>query len=528
MTRRASRWARAVWLLGLLLAACGPSPSPAREASSPAERAALDAAPTGSPLPLELRTPADGAVVPWSFPSLSFRWSEGFQADLFRLRVVGAEGRVLVEVVTTAREQTVAPSAWGPVRAAVGEGGVFDVEVVAASLGPDGRLRRGPTAARARVRFSGPGEHPTGRVIYPRWFRTPGAPPGPMPYNRALAVPLREAMDGSVERLAERWFAGDPYRIGPSIPGWEPPPPEARASRSYDYSAVAVNPIHPAYHEFYPLPEVEAPSIEVCPVFSPISTFQALPRVFAEDGFRVVREGDPAVVYESAGGSMPRFHPRRPEVLVFADRSNEVGNDTMQSFYHSDLRSIELGVGDARDVPGASAPDRCEFFPEWSADGRSLVFSRAPAGEPCDGRRGRLELVRVAFDGDAALAPEVLVPVSPEWGSSFAPRCSPDGRWIVFVRAKRGFLFSGDTDLWIVATEGGTPRRLMISTDALEGWPAFSPDGRWLAFSSNRDRVEQARGYVVRFFDDGRVAPVVPLPGAGASDASIVGLDWGP
>jgi hypothetical protein len=516
----------AIHLLGLLLVSCGQPPAPTHEARPAAERAALDAAPSGAALPLELRTPADGAVVPWPFPSLALRWSDGFQADLFRLRVRGADDRVLFEVFTTSREQTVEASAWGRVRAAVGEGGSLDVELVAASLGPDGTILRGPTTARARVRFSGPGEHPTGRVIYPRWFRTPGAPPGPMPYNRALAIPLREAMDGSVERLAERWFPGDPYRIAPSIPGWEPPPPETHASRSYDYSAVPVNPIHPASHEFYPLPEIQTPSIEECPVFSPNSPYQALPRVFSEDGFRVVREGDPAIVYESRRGSMPRFHPRRPEVLVFADRSNEVGNDTLQSFFRADLRWVELGGEEARDVPGASAPDRCELFPEWSADGRSLVFSRSPPGEPCDGRRGRLELTRVGFDGPAVAEPEVLVPVNADWGSSAAPRCSPDGRWIVFLRAKRGFFFSGDTDLWIVSTEGGAPRRLAISTDALEGWPAFSPDGRWLAFVSNRDRVEQSRGYVGRFFDDGRVAPVVPFPGAGARDASLVGLDW--
>ncbi|MEZ4379047.1 MAG: S9 family peptidase [Gemmatimonadales bacterium] len=90
---------------------------------------------------------------------------------------------------------------------------------------------------------------------------------------------------------------------------------------------------------------------------------------------------------------------------------------------------------------------------------------------------------------------------------------SPDGRWIAFVadarlrpdsvvRAERDSLAPlpydaardeaprNDNDIFIIAIDGGTPRRL-TTLDGNEGSLAWSPDGRSLAFTSSTTRTGQ-------------------------------------
>lgn len=67
------------------------------------------------------------------------------------------------------------------------------------------------------------------------------------------------------------------------------------------------------------------------------------------------------------------------------------------------------------------------------------------------------------------------------------PKVSADGRWVVCVV---GEVLKDDnrvdTDLWLVPTDGGEPRRL-TSGPKHDRHPTWSPDGRWIAFESNRD-----------------------------------------
>ena len=61
------------------------------------------------------------------------------------------------------------------------------------------------------------------------------------------------------------------------------------------------------------------------------------------------------------------------------------------------------------------------------------------------------------------------------------PAFSPDGHWIAFFDAEVGPF----GDIWVIASEGGIPRRLTFDQSEVRGL-VWSPDGRWIIFSSAR------------------------------------------
>jgi imidazolonepropionase-like amidohydrolase/Tol biopolymer transport system component len=96
--------------------------------------------------------------------------------------------------------------------------------------------------------------------------------------------------------------------------------------------------------------------------------------------------------------------------------------------------------------------DHFEFFPAFSRDGRSIVFTTWH-----DEKLGSLRTI------DLTSGKETVLTASP--GKYLEPVLSPDGRQAVFVRAIGGFLTSPwngiDAGVFVVSTDGkGTPRLL--------------------------------------------------------------------
>ncbi len=155
-------------------------------------------------------------------------------------------------------------------------------------------------------------------------------------------------------------------------------------------------------------------------------------------------------------------------------------------------------------LPGADDPAYVQSNPAWSPDGRYLVFARAKAynlsytagqgrvlltPEECreftrDGKPFRFELCRLPFNDGRGGVAEPLAGASDPAFSYYFPKYSPDGRWIVFCRARSYMLLRPDSELFIMPAAGGEARRLRGNLARMNSWHSWSPNGRWLVFSS--------------------------------------------
>jgi len=155
-------------------------------------------------------------------------------------------------------------------------------------------------------------------------------------------------------------------------------------------------------------------------------------------------------------------------------------------------------------LPGADDPQYVQSNPTWSPDGKYIVFARAKAHDlkdtegrgkvlltrdECkefteDGKPFLFDLYRIPFNERKGGIPEPIEGASNNGMSNFFAKYSPDGKWIVFCKAKSYMLLQPDSELYIIPAEGGKARRLRANTSRMNSWHSFSPNGKWLVFSS--------------------------------------------
>ncbi len=181
-------------------------------------------------------------------------------------------------------------------------------------------------------------------------------------------------------------------------------------------------------------------------------------------------------------------------------------------------------------LPGADDPQYCQSNPNWSPNGEYIVFAKAPvyhskvaesfkqavlptsvAAEFIEGRQGyKYDLYRIPFNNGEGGKAAPIPGASNNGKSNYFPRISPDGRWIVFCQAKNFMLLQPDSTLYIIATEGGTPRRMNCNLSLMNSWHSWSPNGRWLIFAS-KHRGPYTQLYMTHIDESGNDTPAVLL-----------------
>jgi TolB protein len=114
-----------------------------------------------------------------------------------------------------------------------------------------------------------------------------------------------------------------------------------------------------------------------------------------------------------------------------------------------------------------------ESDPSWSADGGSLVFSRALGGVP--GRPSGYQVFKMNADGSEQTQ------VTHISGTAASPSLSPSGRRIVYRESRSG---AERSSISTIGHDGTDPRRLVSSgLRRAVSSPQYSPSGRRIVFA---------------------------------------------
>jgi hypothetical protein len=207
----------------------------------------------------------------------------------------------------------------------------------------------------------------------------------------------------------------------------------------------------------------------------------------------------------------------------------------LQVFYPTRgiLAWYNRATGEKQPLPGADDPQYVHTDAVWSPDGKYVVFARATARDPSSGGQKlpdhanspdetqiQYDLYRVPFNNGNGGEAVAIEGASHNGMSNSFPKVSPDGRWIVFVKARNALLMRPDSELYIVPAEGGVATRLRCNTPLMNSWHSFSPNGRWLVFSS-KSRSPYTQMFLTHLDTQGDASPAILIDNATAANRAV-------
>lgn len=203
---------------------------------------------------------------------------------------------------------------------------------------------------------------------------------------------------------------------------------------------------------------------------------------------------------------IPILHSYRTECLEVFDKC-------------SDLILIDFEQGTVTDNPGISGTEYQETFPCFSANNHTIYFCRAPyIPQPDSTRHMRYDLYSISFNPQTGQLGDSIHEVfraSSEGKSVSFPKCSPDGKYLLFSVSDYGTfpIWHPETDLWMLELSTGKIDKMEETNGRYsDSYHSWSSNSQWIAFASKRDDRVYGRPYFAHVSQDGSVSKAFLLP----------------
>ena len=188
--------------------------------------------------------------------------------------------------------------------------------------------------------------------------------------------------------------------------------------------------------------------------------------------------------------------------------------DTASDLVITDFDRNELII-----PPHLSRKDVFETFPVFSADGKSIYYCAADTlPVPREVDKLRYSLMKVSFDpktGKTGSRTEVVWDARQHQASICHPKCSPDGKWIMYTVADYGTfpIWHTECDLEMMNLQTGEIVKMTAAnSDRSDTYHSWSSDSRWFVFASKRGDGKYGRAYFCHVDEHGNVTKPFVLP----------------
>ena len=192
--------------------------------------------------------------------------------------------------------------------------------------------------------------------------------------------------------------------------------------------------------------------------------------------------------------------------------------------YSSDVVVYDLEADTLICSPLLMSRTHFETFPSWSADGRTLYFCRADSVLiPDDYDKVRYSLCSISFDAEKKRFGDsitVIYDAQQHQKSVSFPRCSPDGKYLVFTLSDYGnfSIWHREARLMMIpAKPADMAEPVSILPHFRASYHSWSSNSRWMVMASRQDDGLYTRPYIIHVDANGKVTKPFLLPQSDAS-----------